>query len=98
LLAVSRISGTGARNSLTSPPAKAKRDNDNNRRSRVRDVLGQMEHDPLKVANEYLNMCDRLKRYDEMDEERRCLQLLTGAGATGVDDGDRNLLGAVVNV
>lgn len=86
------------RNSLTSPPAKAKRDNDNNKRSRVRDVLGQMEKDPLKVANEYLNMCDRLKRYDEIEEERRCMQLLAGAGPTGVDDGDRNLIGRIVNV
>jgi hypothetical protein len=34
-------------------------------RLRVRDVLGQMEHDPLKVATDYLEMQEQLRRYEE---------------------------------
>jgi hypothetical protein len=37
-------------------------------RLRVRDVLGQMEHDPLKVATEYLEMQEQLKKYEEAGE------------------------------
>ena len=39
-------------------------------RSRVRDVLGQMEHDPLKVANDYLEMHERLKAYEEQESSK----------------------------
>ena len=42
-------------------------------RNRVRDVLVQMEHDPLKVANDYIEMQSRLQGYEEKmaAEERR---------------------------
>lgn len=38
-------------------------------RTRVREVLGQMEHDPLKVANEYLEMQEQLRARTAADGE-----------------------------
>ena len=59
------------RKSLASPmkPRTEKKDN-YTMRSRVRDVLGQMEHDPLKVANDYLEMHERLKAYEEQESSK----------------------------
>ena len=67
---------SSSQRAVTAPaPKPSKKPDACTMRSRVRDVLGQMERDPLKVANNYLKMQERLKQYDEMMEMEQQHQL-----------------------
>ena len=95
-----------SRKSTASPAyEQAEKQDSQAMRHRVRDVLVQMERDPLKVANEFLQMKERLRQYDEMmamEQQQHNHQHVRHAEAEVDDAGMENdhdaFTGDVVNV